>query len=171
MSLNFPASLQKKTVFTAVEKFLADEGFKIVSSDNNRPWGGFFAIDESQAETFIKRFFLSLHPATVLTGNRISPKLLIIEPEKRLSWQYHHRRSEVWSVISKRVGIALSDSDDEKNIKEYKQNDVIIIKQRQRHRLIGLNTWGIIAEVWQHTDVNDPTDEEDIIRLQDDYGR
>jgi hypothetical protein len=27
------------------------------------------------------------------------------------------------------------------------------------------------AEIWQHTDVNHPSDEEDIIRVQDDFGR
>jgi hypothetical protein len=29
---------------------------------------------------------------------------------------------------------------------------------------------GIVAEIWQHTDLNQPSDEEDIVRLQDDFG-
>jgi mannose-6-phosphate isomerase len=35
----------------------------------------------------------------------------------------------------------------------------------ERHRLIGLASCGVIAEIWQHTDPKDPSDEEDIVRL------
>ena len=41
----------------------------------------------------------------------------------------------------------------------------------ERHRLIGLEGWGIVAEIWQHTDPENPSDEDDIVRLQDDFGR
>jgi hypothetical protein len=41
----------------------------------------------------------------------------------------------------------------------------------QRHRLIGLDQWGVVAEIWQHTDSENPSDESDIVRLQDDFGR
>ncbi|NBC66802.1 MAG: hypothetical protein GVY07_14240 [Bacteroidetes bacterium] len=45
------------------------------------------------------------------------------------------------------------------------------IEKGQRHRLIGLQNWGVVAEIWQHTDSSDPSDEEDIVRLDDDFGR
>ncbi len=38
------------------------------------------------------------------------------------------------------------------------------------HRLVGVNEWGIIAEIWQHTDANNPSNEDDIVRVQDDFG-
>jgi len=41
----------------------------------------------------------------------------------------------------------------------------------ERHRLIRLDSWGVVAEIWQHTDKEEPSDEDDIIRLQDDFGR
>ena len=41
----------------------------------------------------------------------------------------------------------------------------------ERHRLIGLNNYAVVAEIWQHTDKNFPSNEDDIIRLKDDYGR
>ena len=47
----------------------------------------------------------------------------------------------------------------------------IQLKQGERHRLVGLDNWGIVAEIWQHTDAANPSDEEDIIRVQDDFGR
>ena len=42
--------------------------------------------------------------------------------------------------------------------------------QGVRHRLIGLDDYAVVAEIWQHTD-KIPSDEEDIIRVQDDFGR
>jgi hypothetical protein len=53
----------------------------------------------------------------------------------------------------------------------YKEGDQLILKQGERHRLIGLENYSVVAEIWQHTDVNDPSDEDDIIRVQDDFGR
>ncbi len=49
-------------------------------------------------------------------------------------------------------------------------NKIITLDQGERHRLIGLNEWDIIAEIWKHTDASNPSNEEDIIRLKDDFG-
>lgn len=171
MELQFSNNIRKSEVFLSVQKLLQNEGFKILNSDQERPWGGFFVIDESQSKFFIERFFPFLNIDLMQIEKRLSPKILLVEPGKRLSWQYHHRRSEVWTVLNDEVGIVLSDSDTEKNIATYKKGDIIEIKQGERHRLIGLESWGIIAEIWQHGDKNFPTDENDIVRLQDDYGR
>ena len=53
----------------------------------------------------------------------------------------------------------------------YYEGDQIILQQGERHRLIGLDDYSVVAEIWQHTDINHPSDEEDIIRVQDDFGR
>jgi hypothetical protein len=37
--------------------------------------------------------------------------------------------------------------------------------------LIGLDQQALVAEIWQHTDPKNPSNEEDIVRLQDDFGR
>jgi mannose-6-phosphate isomerase len=50
-------------------------------------------------------------------------------------------------------------------------NDQITLKQGERHRLMGLSGWAVIAEIWQHTDANKPSNEYDIVRVQDDFGR
>jgi hypothetical protein len=49
--------------------------------------------------------------------------------------------------------------------------DAITLQQGERHRLIGLDDYAVIAEIWQHTDANHPSDEDDIVRVQDDFGR
>ena len=69
------------------------------------------------------------------------------------------------------MAVATSDTDHETEKHILKPGDKIKLKQGKRHRLIGLNNWGIVAEIWQHTDAAHPSDEDDIIRLQDDFGR
>ena len=64
-----------------------------------------------------------------------------------------------------------SEDDSETIPKNYKNGEVIKLKQGERHRLIGLDDWGIVAEIWQHTNLDEPSDENDIIRVQDDFGR
>ena len=52
-----------------------------------------------------------------------------------------------------------------------KKGESIRLKQSERHRLVGLNDWGVLAEIWQHTDADNPSDEGDIVRVRDDFGR
>ena len=171
MELNLPSNASKSEVFETVKKYLDQKGFVIINTDESRPWGGFFVIDEQQSQKFIDFFFADVENSKKQSSGKISPKILIVEKEKRLSWQYHYRRSELWKVIGGEVGVIQSESDDEKDIQVKKINDIITLKQGERHRLIGLKTWGIVAEIWQHTDEINPSDENDIVRLQDDFGR
>ncbi len=171
MELNLPTELTKNEVFEKVQSYLDKNGFSIVNSDQTRPWGGFFVIDEQQSQKFIHFFFADVEDSKKESSGKISPKILIVEKAKRLSWQYHHRRSELWKVIGGEVGVVQSENDEETSTQIKKLNDVITLKQGERHRLIGLETWGIVAEIWQHTESENPSDENDIIRVQDDFGR
>ena len=96
---------------------------------------------------------------------------MVVAPEKRLSWQYHHRRAEIWKLIGGIAGVVVSNTDEQKEPQQLNIGDIIQLKQGERHRLIGLSGWGIVAEIWRHTDPSNPSDEEDIVRLQDDFGR
>jgi mannose-6-phosphate isomerase len=171
MNLFFTADVTKEKVFHAVEQYLENKKLIIDKKDSSRPWGGFFVIDESQAESFIREYFSHLKKEDLLIGDKLSPKILVVAPEKRLSWQYHHRRAEIWKLIGGEAAVITSDTDEEKNKQVLKQGDIIQLKQGERHRLIGTNQWGIIAEIWQHTNEQHPSDEDDIIRVQDDFGR
>ncbi len=96
---------------------------------------------------------------------------MVVAPEKRLSWQYHHRRAEIWRVVSGTVGVVMSDTDEETEVKTYQPGELITLRQGERHRLVGLAEWGVLAEIWQHTEPENPSDEDDIVRVQDDFGR
>jgi|TARA_B110000114_G_scaffold174623_1_gene203363 mannose-6-phosphate isomerase len=56
-------------------------------------------------------------------------------------------------------------------MKVYNEGDQIILLQGEGHRLIGLDYYCVVADTWQHTDGDHPSDEEDIIRVQDDFGK
>ena len=162
---------QKSAIFNTVAQRLKIEGFNVVNCDETRPWGGFFVIDEAQAQQFADTYFDGLAIDSLKIGGKLSPKILIVAPNTRLSWQYHHRRAEVWQVVTGTVGIKTSNTDVEGEAKEYHPKNQIKLDQGERHRLIGLNDWGVVAEIWQHTDAAHPSDENDIVRVQDDFGR
>jgi mannose-6-phosphate isomerase-like protein (cupin superfamily) len=160
-----------KTIFLKAKNLLSGLGFRVVQEDNSRPWGGFLVIDEDQAPEFASLFFPEEQLETLKISDKLSPKILLIAPGKRLSWQYHFRRAEIWKCIDGAAGVITSDTDEEKHQVILRKGDKVKLKQGERHRLIGLKSWGVIAEIWQHTDANHPSDEEDIVRLQDDFGR
>jgi mannose-6-phosphate isomerase len=162
----------KKAVFSIVENFMKDSGFRIVAKDEARPWGGFFVLDESQAQTFGSLFFPGIDVASLKIGGvKLSPKILMVQPNKRLSWQYHFRRAEIWKLYAGTAGVATSKTDAEGTVKKLSMGEVIRLEQGERHRLVGLDGWGMVAEIWQHTDPKNPSNEDDIVRLQDDFGR
>lgn len=162
---------QREEVFAQAEQLMDKLGFRIIKEDRNRPWGGFLVIDEQQARDFAQQFFPDEDFESLKISEKLSPKILLVAPQKRLSWQYHFRRAEIWRCINGEVAVATSLTDEESEVKHLKEGDKIKLQQGERHRLIGLEDWGMVAEIWQHTDSSHPSDEEDIVRIQDDFGR
>ena len=157
--------------FKNIENEIIKKGFKIISKDFSRPWGGFLVIDESQDQDFVNTFFDGINVETLKIGGELSSKILIVNPKSKLSWQYHQRRLEIWNVYKGKIGISKSMNNQEKPMTILNENDQIKIKKGERHRLIGLEDYALISEIWQHTDPDHPSDENDIVRISDDYGR
>ena len=143
-------------------------GFNVIDYDFDRPWGGFLRIDESQSQDFIYNF-ISVENFNI--EGKLSPKILIVKPESRLSWQYHCRRKEIWRVYKNSVGIIRSMDNNQNEMETLREGDIIKLQTKERHRLIGLSNFGVVAEIWIHTDLDNPSNEQDIVRLQDDYFR
>ena len=55
--MNFFIDTNKQTVFNAVTNFLKEKNLGIASEDDNRPWGGFFVIDEKEPIFLSQLFF------------------------------------------------------------------------------------------------------------------
>src|SRR5690606_33254804 len=107
----------KGELFSQIEEKLKSQGFIIDNVDQTRPWGGFFVINEDQAQKFADLYFDGLDVQGLKISGKLSPKILIVAPHKRLSWQYHHRRAEIWRVTQGEVGVVTSATDEENELK------------------------------------------------------
>lgn len=172
MHLSFGPEVKKEEVFTSVESYLGEMAVGFTSIDSERPWGGFFVIDESYTDKFISTYFPSYDKKAIKQfGTKLSPKILLVAPELKLSWQYHIRRAELWCGVSGPVGYVRSPDNTQGAVHELANGETVQFNPQERHRLVGLNDWGVVAEIWQHSDPNSPSNEEDIVRVQDDFGR
>ena len=90
--------MNQSNQFIQVKNHIESFGYHIVDFDFERPWGGFLVIDETQAQKFANQFFEGIAIDSLKIGGKLSPKILIVNPKARLSWQYHHRRAEIWRV-------------------------------------------------------------------------
>ena len=90
-------------------------------------------------------------------------KRIEVNQGSRLSLQYHMKRQEHWTVVE---GMAKIQIDDE--IKTYHRNNSVFIPIKSKHRLenIGPDPLVIIE-----TQIGSYFGEDDIIRLEDDWGR
>jgi mannose-6-phosphate isomerase len=172
MGYKFLPEVAKEEIFDQIRSYLEELAIDITSVDSSRPWGGFFVIDETSTDTFIHNFFPSIDKKDVTKfGSKLTPKILIVEPGEELSWQYHHRRAELWSCISGPVGYKRSMENKKPETLVLKPGEIVQFNPNERHTGIGLENWGIIAEFWQHTAPDRPSDDDDIVRLEDKYGR
>ena len=156
------------TFYENIKSEVKNLGFSIILEDFNRPWGGFFQIDHRQSQKFVHTL---ISKEINVNSLKISPKILIVEPNQRLSWQFHNRRKEIWKVYRNEIGVIRSLTNFENDLIIKKEGEVIHFDNQERHRLVGLDKIGVVAEIWIHTDLNNPSDENDIVRISDDYKR
>jgi mannose-6-phosphate isomerase len=117
------------------------------SSDNSprfdrRPWGSFTVLDE---------------------GNHFKVKRIEVLPGKRLSYQKHSQRAEHWVVVQGTAKVTL---DDREIIVTSGETIDIAIGAAHRVENPGTDTL-VFIEVQRGSYLG----EDDIIRLQDDFGR
>lgn len=155
-------------------KALESAGYRVVEVNDGKPWGAYIRINGKQADAFVGEFFPGLSPIEARLGveaAELSPKILIVAPSQRLSWQLHHRRSERWTFLTP-GGYYKSDTDEQGELCLAKLGDVVQFAQGERHRLVGVDDYyTVVAEIWQHMDRGNMSDEDDIVRLADDYKR
>jgi mannose-6-phosphate isomerase-like protein (cupin superfamily) len=154
--------MTKTKLIQKVEKLLTKNNLSISLKDIDRPWGAFWYISPNSLNTFLKLFFPNFNS----NNQSISPKILLVEANKRLSLQLHYKRSEEWYVVEGPVKIIKNDQEIILN-----KGESITLNSKENHRLCGLEKAGIVAEIWIHNDQSDPSTEDDIIRLQDDFSR
>jgi mannose-6-phosphate isomerase len=102
-----------EAVLSRVKGALDRAGLSVASEDLARPWGGFLTISHTDVAAFVDAYFADSGLEIDTQQATLSPKVLIVAPGQRLSWQYHLRRSEIWRVIEGPIGISRSSSEDE----------------------------------------------------------
>jgi mannose-6-phosphate isomerase len=157
---------EPQAFFNTLRKTITEKGYTIVDEDADRPWGAFFRFANEDTEKFLTEFF----PGDVVSGD-VSPKILVALEGRRLSLQTHERRAEKWLMITRGKVVRGMDSD---NLHECvaEVGEILQFEAGEIHRLCGDDSQvTLVAEQWQHTNPDNPSDEEDIIRLKDDYSR
>ncbi len=150
-------------------------GYTVADIDDARPWGGFVRFDYRDGDRFVTEFFPGVDPVAARLGNpeaELSPKILYVEPNQRLSWQRHDRRAERWVFLTSGGYHKSLDPEVMGDMVQANPGDVVQFEAGECHRLVGGGDGvTLVAEIWQHTDPTMHSDEADITRLQDDYKR
>ncbi|TQD23847.1 mannose-1-phosphate guanylyltransferase/mannose-6-phosphate isomerase [Methanolobus vulcani] len=107
-----------------------------------RPWGSYTILENSE-------------------GHKI--KNIVVLPQKKLSLQLHHHRSEHWVVVK---GMARVQVDEEQYF--LRQGESTFIRAGIKHRLT--NPGKVPLEIIE-VQLGDYVEEDDIVRFDDDYGR
>ena len=109
---------------------------------DHRPWGSYTVLDDDGTHK-VKR--------------------IVVLPGKRLSYQRHARRSEHWFMVH---GTALVTLDGEQ--REVAPGEAVDIPVGTDHRIENSSEALVVFVEVQHGDY---FGEDDIVRLEDDYGR
>ena len=109
---------------------------------DERPWGNFTVLDEG-ADYKVKR--------------------IVVLPGKRLSYQKHAQRAEHWMIVGGQAKVTLDSNDISLNLGEY-----VDIPVGAAHRIENPGSEDLIFIEVQRGDY---LGEDDIVRLQDDFGR
>ena len=107
-----------------------------------RPWGSFYVIHD-EVNYKIKR--------------------IEVNPGQRLSYQYHKKRSEAWTIVSGSAIVTINGDEKQLNVGE-----TVFIPQGAKHRVEN-NSKNKLEFIEVQT--GSYFGEDDIVRIQDDYNR
>ncbi len=111
--------------------------------DSERPWGNFTVLDDDAPDHKVKR--------------------IVVHPGKRLSYQRHFKRAEHWFIVSGTAKVTL-----EGTVTELHAGESIDIPLEGAHRIANEGDDDVVLIEVQHGTY---FGEDDIVRLEDDYGR
>ena len=123
-------------------KVAADAGLTEIPATVHRPWGTYATLKQEK-------------------GYQV--KRITVTPGQKLSLQYHHKRAEHWLVTQGRAMVQIGEEEFETGPGEYRY-----IPLGEKHRLTNIgDTELVLVEV----QVGSYLGEDDIVRLEDVYGR
>jgi len=90
-------------------------------------------------------------------------KRIIIKPGESPSYQYHHKRSEVWAILT---GLAKIKIDGK--VTCHNPGEIVIIPKEHKHQIENIGDDDLI---FVEVQVGEYFGEDDIVRVEDKYGR
>jgi mannose-6-phosphate isomerase-like protein (cupin superfamily) len=99
----------------------------------------------------------------LLDSNLCKVKQITIKPGQAPSYQYHFKRSEVWTLVQGEGELKLDD-----NIIKIKKWDTINIPLQEKHQIKNTGDEDII---FIEVQLGEYFGEDDIVRIEDNYGR
>lgn len=174
--VNLDTDRDKREVLRDLVVAAEEDGLVVADINVDKPWGAFVRFTGAGADLFVSEFFPGLSPENArlgVGGAELSPKFLIVAPEQRLSWQRHARRAERWAYLTDGAYYKSPNPNLPGEMITARTGEVVQFATGECHRLVGAlgKNYTLVAEIWQHTDPNNPSDEDDIERLADDYSR
>jgi mannose-6-phosphate isomerase len=110
---------------------------------SERPWGNFTVLDDGEPDHKVKR--------------------LVVHPGKRLSYQRHSKRAEHWFIVAGTAQVTIDGA-----VTELHPGDSIDIPLEGAHRVANAGDTDVVLIEVQHGSY---FGEDDIVRLEDDFGR
>jgi mannose-6-phosphate isomerase len=110
---------------------------------SERPWGNYTVLSDDMPDHKVKR--------------------LVVHPGKRLSYQRHSQRSEHWFIVAGQAEVTLDGK-----IIHLGPGQNIDIPLEGAHRIANVGTDDVVLIEVQHGTY---FGEDDIVRLEDDFGR
>ena len=115
--------------------------FQYIESDK-RPWGRFYVLHD-EVNYKIKR--------------------IEVESNQRLSYQFHYKRAEAWTIVQGEATVTLDGIE-----RIFKVGETVIIPLSAKHRVANL---GAELLIFIEVQIGSYFGEDDIVRIEDDYAR
>ena len=90
-------------------------------------------------------------------------KKIVVKPGEAPSYQYHFKRSEIWVIVKGTSQIKIDDE-----IHYYRVGDIIFIPKESKHQVKNIGEDDL---VFIEVQLGEYFGEDDIVRLEDNYGR
>ena len=100
---------------------------------------------------------------TILTAEKFKLKIIDVEINMQLSLQYHRRREEHWIIVAGKAEVHIDESITRKEVGDY-----LYIPRGHKHRIKNI---GNSVLTFIEVALGDYIQEDDIVRIKDDFGR
>lgn len=139
-------SIEMKSICTYLESSLLSKGYQVKRKCLDKPWGASWIIGNDSIKKFVREYF-SYFTEIDISKKSIYAKVLMIKPNSSRAGKCYHDKSQFWQVIDGEIGIVTNVPNGQFKMQFYKKNDFVHIREKERYRVFGLESYGVVAEI------------------------